>query len=115
MEQESIELIKKLKGVLDTVRQNSDQDDFLKKPGRYLGPAIKIYADFLKKVKLSSFAVFIKVVGVEGKTNYSLQCVLEELWELEETWDDFLKTASEKKATICLFLMKSMNLLEFDN
>ena len=85
------DLIANLKEILSNVRANSNRDDVVKKPGKYLGPAIKIYAAFLKQNNSSCFAEFEKKVTHEGRNNESLQRVIEELWELEERWDDFLK------------------------
>ena len=91
MEEGVSDLITNLKEILSNVKANSNRDDVVKKPGKYLGPAIKIYADFLKQNNSSCFAEFEKKVKHEGRNNESLQSVIEKLWELEEQWDDFLK------------------------
>ena len=97
MEEALKELIRKLQAVFTTVQSNCGQDDFLKKPGKYLGPAIAIYADFLRQSKLSSFNELLGKVDNDGRNNISLQSVMEDLWELEETWDSFLKDATGNK------------------
>ena len=97
MEQDIKKIITKLQEILTTVRQISNKDDFLKKPGKYLGPAITLYADFLRQIGLSSFNEFMEKVAIEGKTNATIQDVIEELWELEETWDTILKDAVKNK------------------
>ena len=97
MEEALKELITKLNGVFTSVQNHCSQDDFLKKPGKYLGPAIAIYADFLRQTKLSSFNELLGKIDNDGRNNLSLQSVMEELWELEETWDSFLKDATGNK------------------
>ena len=103
MEEALIVLIGKLQAVLTDVKTNYIQDDFLQKPGKYLGPAIAIYADFLRKIKLSTFNDFLKKAHDDGRNNHSLQSVIEDLWELEETWDTFLKDAIGNKVLILIF------------
>ena len=105
MEASTRELIQRLQEILTIVQQNVDQDDFNKKPGKYLGAAINIYAEFLKHNKLSSFNEFMEKITVEGKTNFGLQGVIEELWELEETWDNVLKMTIAKKVFIRILIM----------
>ena len=100
MEESTKELLQKLQEILAIVQQNTDQDDFYKKPGKYLGSAINIYAEFLRQKKLSSFNEFVEKISVEGKKNLGLQGVIEELWELEETWDSVLKMTLAKKVFI---------------
>ena len=97
MEQETRELVTKLQEILKTVLVVSKKDDFLKKPGKYLSPAMKIYTDFLRQIGLSSFEDFMEKVTIEGKANNALQDVIEELWELEETWDNILKESVKNK------------------
>ena len=103
MEEALIVLIGKLQAVLTDVKTNYIQDDFLQKPGKYLGPAIAIYADFLRQIKLSTFNDFLKKAQDDGRNNHSLQSVIEDLWELEETWDTFLKDAIGNKVLILIF------------
>ena len=102
------DLIANLKEILSNVSANSNRDDVVKKPGKYLGPAIKIYADFLKQNNSSSFAEFDKKVKHEGRDNESLQRVIEELWELEERWDDFLKDFIGKSQVFDFELQKTI-------
>ena len=90
-------LFNKLQNVLRNVQQNIEQEDFVTKPGKYLGSAINIYVEFLKQSNLSSFNEFLEVISPEGKKNVKLQEIVEELWELEETWDRTLKKAVENK------------------
>ena len=90
-------LIQQLKDILAVVKRNIDEDDFNKKPGKYLGCAITIYAEFLKENKVSSFKEFLEKVTIDGKSNIKLQSLAEELWELEETWDRVLKTTIANK------------------
>ena len=96
-------LVENLQVILKSVSENSDKDDFLKKPGKYLGPGIKTYADFLRKVKLDSFAKFIEHITKRGRNNDALQGEVEKLWELEEAWDNKLKEAI--RHTVLLFFM----------
>ena len=100
MEAGTKELIQKLQEILTFVQQNVDRDDFNQKPGKYLGPAINVYAQFLRQNKLSSFNEFMEKITVEGKTNSRLQVAIEELWELEETWNNVLKTTIAHKVFI---------------
>jgi len=79
-----------LNEILTNVKTNSNLDDVAKKPGKYLGQAIKIYADFLRNNGLVSFEEFMQKVTYEGKTNEPLRDAVDELWKLEEMWDDFL-------------------------
>ena len=48
MEEGVENLSRNLKQILTNVRAHNNQDDVVKKPGKYLGPAIRIYADFLR-------------------------------------------------------------------
>ena len=96
-------LVENLQVILKSVSENSGKDDFLKKPGKYLGPGIKTYADFLTKVKLDSFAKFIEHITKQGRYNHALQGEVEKLWELEEAWDNKLKEAI--RHTVLLFFM----------
>ena len=96
-------LVENLQVILKNVSENSSKDDFLKKPGKYLGPGIKTYADFLTKVKLDSFAKFIEHITKRGRYNHALQGEVEKLWELEEAWDNKLKEAI--RHTVLLFFM----------
>ena len=96
-------LVENLQVILKSVSENSDKDDFLKKPGKYLGPGIKTYVDFLRKVKLDSFAKFIEHITKHGRYNDALQGEVEKLWELEEAWDNKLKEAI--RHTVLLFFM----------
>ena len=100
-------LVENLQVILKSVSENSDKDDFLKKPGKYLGPGIKTYADFLTKVKLDSFAKFIEHITKRGRYNHALQGEVEKLWELEEAWDNKLKEAIRHTVLYvsCGFLM----------
>ena len=90
-------LIQQLKDILAVVKQNIEEDDFNKKPGKYLGCAITIYAEFLKENKVSSFKEFLEKVTIDGKSNIKLQSLAEELWELEEIWERVLKTTIANK------------------
>ena len=103
------DLIANLKEILSNVTANSNREDVVKKPGKYLGPAIKIYADFLKQNNSSCFAEFDKKAKHEGRNNESLQRVIEELWELEERWDDFLKDFIGKSQVLEFELQKIIN------
>ena len=96
-------LVENLQVILKSVSENSDKDDFLKKPGKYLGPGIKTYADFLKNVKLDSFEKFIEDITKRGRYDHALQGEVEKLWELEEAWDNKLKEAI--RHTVLLFFM----------
>ena len=96
-------LVENLQVILKSVSENSDKDDFLKKPGKYLGPGIKTYADFLRQVKLDSFEKFIEDINKRGRYNHALQGEVEKLWELEEAWDNKLKEAI--RHTVLLFFM----------
>ena len=100
-------LVENLQVILKSVSENSHKDDFLKKPGKYLGPGIKIYADFLKKVKLDSFEKFIEDITKRGRYDDALQGEVEKLWELEEAWDNRLKEAI--RHTVLWFLMHIFN------
>ena len=91
MEEGVENLSRNLKQILTNVRAHSNQDDVVKKPGKYLGPAIKIYADFLSQNNLSNFEEFMQKVRIDGRNNADLQKAVEELWTIEEIWDDFLQ------------------------
>ena len=86
-----------LENVLRNAQQNIEREDFVTKPGKYLGSAINIYADFLKQNDFTSFNEFLEVITREGKENMKLQEIVERLWELEETWDGTLQTAVQNK------------------
>ena len=90
-------LFSNLENVLRNVHQNIGQEDFVTKPGKYLGSAINIYVDFLKQNNFTSFNEFLEVITREGQKNMKLQEIVERLWELEETWDGTLKTAIKNK------------------
>ena len=66
------------------------QDDFIQKPGKYLGGAISTYAEFLQQNSLSSFNEFLKKASAEGKKNVQFCEAIDKLWELEEAWDSLL-------------------------
>ena len=100
-------LVENLQVILKSVSENSDKDDFLKKPGKYLGPGIKTYADFLKRIKLDSFEKFIEDITKRGRYDHALQGEVEKLWELEEAWDNRLKEAI--RHTVLWFLMHIFN------
>ena len=86
-------LVENMQVILEGASDNSDKDDFLKKPGKYLGPGIKTYADFLREVKLGSFEEYTEHITKRGRYNRALQIEVEKLWELEETWDNKLREA----------------------
>jgi len=90
------QLVTCLNDILTNVKTTSNLDDVVKKPGKYLGPAIKIYADFLRTDNLATFEEFTQKVTNEGRKNESLRDVVDELWMLEETWDDFLQNVIGK-------------------
>ena len=96
MEEGVENLTTKLKEILTNVQTNSNQDDVVKKPGKYLGPAIKIYADFLSQNNFSTFEEFMQKVSIDGRANADLQETVEELWKVEEVWDDFLQNVIGK-------------------
>ena len=103
MEEALKAMVGKLQAVFTEVKNNSGQDDFVQKPGKYLGPAIAIYADFLRQMNLSTFNDFLGKLQDIGRNNPSLQSVVEELWELEETWDTYLKDIIGNKVLILIF------------
>ena len=104
MEGEVSNLVLCLNEILTNVKTNSNLDDVAKKPGKYLGQAIKIYADFLRNNGLVSFEEFMQKVTYEGKTNEPLRDAVDELWKLEEMWDDFLHSIIGKSQVFDLKL-----------
>ena len=113
MEGEVSNLVLNLNEMLTHVRTNSNLDDVAKKPGKYLGQAIKIYADFLRNNGLANFEDFMQKVAYEGKTNEPLRDAVDELWKLEEMWDDFLHSIIGRTQVFDLKLCERPNKLSF--